>query len=74
MAHIINRVLSAAVAVVYLIAAYVVGGPPLTIRWVLYLFLPLACIWFGEELGAFTGGWGHITQNSTCSVRAMISS
>jgi hypothetical protein len=55
MAYIINRVLSAAVAIVYLIAAYVSGGPPLLAKCAMYLLLPMACIWFGEEMGAFTG-------------------
>lgn len=58
MARIINRTLSAAVAVAYLIVAYVTGGPPLLIRLGPYLLIPLACIWFGEELGAYTGSWG----------------
>jgi hypothetical protein len=64
MARIINRVLSAAVAAAYLIAGYVGGGPPLLIKWVLYLLLPLACIWFGEELGAYKGSWGAQSINS----------
>jgi hypothetical protein len=64
MARIINRLLSAAVAVAYLITGYVGGGPPLLIKWVLYLLLPLACIWFSEELGAYRGSWGAQTINS----------
>ena len=55
MAYIINRVLSAAVAFVYLIVACVGGGPPLVIKCALLLLLPMACIWFGDEMGSFTG-------------------
>ncbi len=55
MAQVINRALSAAVAIAYLIAAYVGGGPPLLIKCAMCLLLPLACIWFSEEMGAFAG-------------------
>ena len=71
MAQLINRGLSAAVAIVYLIAAYVGGGPPLLVKCAMYLFLPLACIWFGEEMGAFTGtmrGPSFYTESPGCLV------
>ena len=55
MACLVNRTLSAAVAVVYLVLGYYGGGPILLVRVAMFLLLPMACIWFGEELGAFTG-------------------
>ncbi|MGD0897322.1 MAG: hypothetical protein ABR915_05760 [Thermoguttaceae bacterium] len=55
MACLVNRALSAAVAVVYLVLAYWIGGPALVVRWAIYLLLPMACIWFSEEMGSFTG-------------------
>ena len=55
MAQLINRALSAVVAIVYLVVAYSHGGPVPLVQCLLYLLFPLACIWFSEEMGAFTG-------------------
>jgi len=59
MAKIINRAASAIVAIVYMILAYSRGGPPPAISCLLYLLLPMACIWFSEEMGEFTGVMGR---------------
>ena len=51
----IGRVISLVVAVAYLVAAYFGGGGETAFRMGMFLILPLACIWFNEEMGSFTG-------------------
>ncbi|MCC6694547.1 MAG: hypothetical protein IT365_02850 [Candidatus Hydrogenedentes bacterium] len=50
-----NRILSGFIAVVYLVAAYLAGGGEATFKLALYLILPLACIWFSDAMGGYTG-------------------
>ncbi|MBU1909327.1 MAG: hypothetical protein KJ726_04695, partial [Verrucomicrobia bacterium] len=50
-----GRIASAALALIYLVAAYIGGGGEALLKTVIFLTLPLACIWFSDELGAFTG-------------------
>ncbi len=50
-----NRILSGVLAGIYLILAFVGGGIEAALRILLYLLLPLACIWFGDEMGDYTG-------------------
>ena len=50
-----SRIISGIIAVGYLVAAYLVGGPELTLRLGGFLALPLACIWFSEAMGDYTG-------------------
>ena len=50
-----KRLLSAFVAIIYLIAAYTIQGSAGAIKCALFLILPIACIWFSEEMGSFTG-------------------
>lgn len=60
-----SRFLSFVVAVGYLIAAYFGGGWELVWRAAIFLILPLACIWFGDAMGSYTGigmGRGAITS------------
>lgn len=60
-----NRLLSLVVALGYLAAAYFGGGWELVWRAAIFLILPLACIWFGDEMGSYTGigmGRGAITS------------
>jgi len=47
----LNRILSAVVAVVYIVIAYWSGGDSFAGEVTLELVLPLACIWFGVEAG-----------------------
>jgi len=55
MATLVNRGLSAAVAVGYLTLAYFYGSGPDVLRVGAALVLPLACIWFSEAMGGYTG-------------------
>lgn len=60
----INRLASLAVAIGYVIAAGVSEGWQAdTFPFVIPLLVPLALIWFPEELGSYCGplGRGHIT-------------
>ena len=65
----ISRTLSLAIAFIYLgIASYaaptaakLVGNLLLTSG---ALLLPVACIWFGDELGEYVGGGSGITRKS----------
>ena len=50
-----NKILSAIIAVAYLAMAYLASGGETAFRVGIYLILPLACIWYGDSLGAFTG-------------------
>jgi len=51
----LKRLLSGILAIVYLVASYAGGGGSGAIKCALFLLLPLACIWFSEEMGSFTG-------------------
>lgn len=59
----LNRLFSLGVALCYLGLAYCTHGWELVWRVAIFLVLPMACIWFGEEMGGFTGmtGRGAIT-------------
>ena len=67
-----NRIFSGALAVVYLGAAYFAGGPEAVVRVAMFLVLPLACIWYGDELGSYTGvmrGQAITAETPGCLVR-----
>ena len=51
----ISRILSAIISLAYLAIAYFAGGGGAALRCGIFLVLPLACIWFSEEMGSFTG-------------------
>ncbi len=55
-----NRFLSGLVAVIYIIAAFVTGGGEASCKVLLFVILPLACIWFSDAMGSFTGPAGSI--------------
>jgi hypothetical protein len=50
-----NRIFSALLAVVYIIGAFVTGGGEASCKVLLFLILPLACIWFSDAMGGYTG-------------------
>jgi hypothetical protein len=50
-----NRVISGLLAGVYLVLAYAHGGGESAFRVGMCLILPLACIWFADAMGGFTG-------------------
>jgi hypothetical protein len=55
MATLINRTSSLAIYVAYLLMTYHYGGGLLTVKVATALLLAMACIWFPEELGQYTG-------------------
>lgn len=62
----ISRSLSSGVALAYLTAAYFWGGGIGVLRMMGFLALPLACIWFSEAMGAYTGCFrGHVITATT---------
>jgi hypothetical protein len=68
---VISRSLSSGVALAYLTAAYFLGGGIGVLRMMGFLALPMACIWFGEAMGAYTGyfaGHGITTTTPGCIV------
>ena len=50
-----NRIVSALIAALYLIFAYVHGGAELAFKIGLLVIFPLACIWFANAMGGYTG-------------------
>ncbi|HXT39369.1 MAG TPA: hypothetical protein VN887_05045 [Candidatus Angelobacter sp.] len=55
-----NRSLSGLLAIIYVIGAFVSGGGESGFKVLAFVILPLACIWFGEAMGGFTGPSGSI--------------
>ena len=55
-----NRVLSGLLAIGYIIGAFVTAGGEVGFKVFGFVILPLACIWFGEAMGGFTGPSGSI--------------
>jgi hypothetical protein len=50
-----NRALSGLLAAVYIIGAFVGQGAEAGCKVVLLVIFPLACIWFSEAMGGYTG-------------------
>ncbi len=61
-----NRILSALLAMIYVIGAGMHGGGESAYKVGMFAILPLACIWFSEAMGGFIGqtGRGYITTTS----------
>jgi hypothetical protein len=55
MATLLNRGLSLFVALIYLTAAYLCGSGLDMAKVAVALLLPMACIWFPDALGEYTG-------------------
>jgi hypothetical protein len=53
--NMIGRILSATVALTYLIIAFTIEGPIGVVKIAIFMLLPLVLIWFPEEMGSFTG-------------------
>lgn len=60
------RVISVLVALGYVLIACVTGNPKEALEVAAYLIIPVACIWFPEPIGDFTGstGRGYVDQPS----------
>jgi hypothetical protein len=50
-----NKILSGVLAVIYVVVALSGGGAEAGFKVGLFLILPLACIWFSEAMGGYTG-------------------
>jgi hypothetical protein len=50
-----NRILSGLLAFIYLILAFFADGPETGLKVLAFLILPLACIWFSDPMGSYTG-------------------
>jgi hypothetical protein len=50
-----NRILSGLVAVLYVVGAYMAAGVEGAGKAALFVILPLACIWFADEMGSYIG-------------------
>jgi hypothetical protein len=50
-----SKIISGIIATAYLIIAFAAGGGELALRLFIFLLLPLACIWFSEAMGGYTG-------------------
>ena len=59
-----SRILSACVAVAYLVLAHVEKGGSGVLRMMGFLVFPMACIWFGEAMGAYAGSWSRTYINT----------
>jgi hypothetical protein len=55
-----NRILSGLLAVGYIVGAFASGGGETGFKALAFVILPLACIWFSEPMGGFTGLSGSI--------------
>jgi hypothetical protein len=51
----LSRTISAMIAVVYLVGALAAGGAEVASRVLLFCIVPVACIWFPDVLGDYTG-------------------
>jgi hypothetical protein len=50
-----SRVLSVLLAVIYIIVGTVAGGAEVGFKVFAFVILPLACIWFADAMGGYTG-------------------
>ena len=52
----INRIISAIIAIAYIATAYFMNGGETAFRAGMFLILPIACIWYGDSMGDYVGG------------------
>jgi len=50
-----NRILSGLLAGAYLVIAFIAGGIAASLKMMIGIIMPLACIWFGDEMGQYRG-------------------
>jgi hypothetical protein len=55
-----NRVCSSLLAGIYVVVGFVADGGEGGFKTFGFVILPLACIWFGEAMGGYTGQAGSI--------------
>jgi len=51
----LGKYIAAGISIIYLLLAGIYGGGAVFIRMFLFLLLPMACIWFSDEMGGVTG-------------------
>ena len=69
-----NRILSGLLAVIYVITASAELGAKSGFVFLIFVILPLACIWFGDEMGGYTGAsWGGAITDTTPGLIVRIS-
>ena len=51
----IGRIISLVISIAYLVVAYHANGAETAFKAGMFLILPLACIWFSDAMGSFTG-------------------
>ena len=61
-----NKTLSGLLAAFYVVVGFLAAGAQGAFQALLFVILPLACIWFAETMGRYTGPTAHmsITQPS----------
>lgn len=59
-----NRIFSGVLAALYVGAGFVIGGGEGGLKVFIFVILPLACIWFGEAMGGYTGPGGGMPITS----------
>jgi hypothetical protein len=62
-----SKILSGIISLGYLVAAYLGSDAVTTFKLGMFLILPLACIWFSDAMGDYTGagmGRGAITSTT----------
>ena len=67
-----NRTLSGTLALAYVGGAYFAGDAATAMKVAAGLVLPMACIWFGDDLGTYVGvmrGQAITTKTPGCLVR-----
>lgn len=64
-----NRLLSGVLAAIYIVMALCFGSAEAAFKIGLFLILPLACIWFSEPMGGYTGPvWRGVITSPTPAV------
>jgi hypothetical protein len=64
-----SRLVSFIVAIVYLGAGAATRGAEGFLRMLLFLILPMTCIWFGDEMGAFVSPYSYTKATPGVVVR-----
>jgi hypothetical protein len=62
------RLLSLFLVLAYVTGAGVIAGPLSALRMLALVVVPLACVWFPEALGEFTGHSYTLTKRSPASL------
>jgi hypothetical protein len=52
----LTKIVSGALGLIYVVAAYLGGGPIASVQVATALVFPLACVWYSEELGSISSG------------------